>query len=94
MICLLIENFESHLHKALAVVQVGAIWIELEKHNEHAVPTLALYKWASPCQDVKLRFSLGWVLVKQNCIFCLDIYTDWFVTFLKLVHWKMDKTNS
>lgn len=25
MICLLIENFESHLHKALAVVQVGAI---------------------------------------------------------------------
>lgn len=80
MICLLIENFESHLHKALAVVQVGAIWIELEKHNEHAVPTLALYKWASPCQDVKqVLFGMGTSKTKLHLLFR---YLYWLICYI------------
>lgn len=82
MICLLIENFESHLHKALAVVQVGAIWIELEKHNEHAVPTLALYKWASPCQDVKLIQVLFGMGTSKTKLYLLFRYLYWLICYI------------
>lgn len=76
-------------------VQVQVIWIELDKHNEHAIPTSVLYNWVSPCEDVGLIqvvFGMGISKTKLH-LKLLFRYLYWLICYISKTRALKDAWN-